>query len=80
MKWIAKTGVTWKRATQDRTTRSGRSPLDEAWWPRWNDEGDRRELTALAGRSAEHVSDDPERCVLPPGHAGAHSFEYDRTD
>jgi hypothetical protein len=58
----------------------GQESLDEGWWLRWNDEGARRELTALTGCSAEDSSEDPERCGLPSRHAGAHSFEYDGTD
>ncbi len=58
----------------------GQVSLDEAWWLRWNDEGDRRELTALANCSVEEAGADPEPCALPAGHAGAHSFEYGRAE
>ncbi len=43
---------------------------------RWNDEGDCRELTALANGSVQETGGDPEPCALPAGHAGAHSFGY----
>ena len=48
----------------------------KAWRPRWNDEDDPRELARCQlprGRPRR----EPEPCVLPAGHAGVNSFEYD---
>ncbi|MCA1676229.1 MAG: hypothetical protein LC799_29995, partial [Actinobacteria bacterium] len=43
----------------------GQISLDEAWWLRWDDNGNRRELTALPGCTAQRAGPDPEPCTLP---------------
>lgn len=60
---------------------AGDSERSSDYWLRWDDQGERRDITVLDGCTALEDPSDPEghhsdMCVLPAGHAGSHSFSF----
>jgi hypothetical protein len=45
----------------------GQASLEETWWIRWDDGGNRRELVTLPRCTAQQTGEDPEPCTLPQG-------------